>query len=127
MELIWIWENKMARSKLAVWSFWFSLIAFFCFFILYFIIPPSIMPMEGALSIILTILGWLPLLVSIVTFILGIVALRKIKKRKQKGKGLAIATIILSAMVILFFIYVFYLVMQFARLSAELDLIISLL
>lgn len=118
----------MARNKLAMWSFWLSLIAFFLVLILYLIIPPSIIPMEGAISIIFTILGWLPLLISIVTFVLGIVAFRKIKKKKQKGKGLAIATIILSAIIILFFIYIFYLIfVELPRIMAGFDLIISLL
>ena len=109
----------MVKNKLAVWSFWFSLIAFLLVVVIYFMMPPSFPPMESSISIIFTFLSWLPLLISVVTLVLGIVTLRKIKKKKQKGKGLAIATIILSAIVILWFIYLFYILYELAKINFD--------
>ena len=115
----------MTRSKLVVWSFVLVLIAWL-FLIVNFLIPLSSEFSDGV-TLFLAIIFWLAGLISIVTSVLGIVALRKIRKKKLKGKGLAIATIILSAIVIIFFVYLLIIFYLFVKSMTEFDLIISLL
>lgn len=95
----------MARSKLAVWSFMLVLVAYL--FILFIFIGGDLMStsdMGGGFAISGAVL--LGGIMGIATLIMSIISLVRIKKQKLKGKGLAIATIILSSILILAYVYI---------------------
>lgn len=105
----------MPTSKLAIWSFWLIIFAYFLIGIFY-IVPFNPLGSYGDfMFVFLHIAG----LISIITFILGIISLRKIKKKKLKGKGFAIATIILSLIIIGFFLWSYYWIYQLAKINFD--------
>ena len=82
------------KSKLAIWSF-ISVILIFVTFYSLSIISPSLFES--------TVVNWVILILYLIPLSLGIIALISIKKDKNlKGKGFAIAGIVLS--LILFFV-----------------------
>ena len=88
----------MKRGKLVIWSFALVLIAYLLMIISFFTQGSYF---SGVSFIIAGILG-------IATLIMGIVSLAKINRRKLSGKGFATATIILSGILVIYFLYVLY-------------------
>jgi len=76
------------ESKLAIWSFVLSLIGIVNYFSFYFMFSTPIF--------------------SVPSIILGIVGLRKIKKYNLEGKGIAVAGIIISSLIMIFYAWFIY-------------------
>jgi len=89
----------MKRGKLVAWGFWLVVAAYLLMIISFFA--------QGNYSfagISFMIAGFL----GVATLIMGIVSAVKIKRKKFLGKGFATATIILSVILIIYFLYTFY-------------------
>lgn len=93
----------MKYSKLAVWSFVLILVAYLLLGIS-FVIGGNSNPMDGIFILLLSFS--LAGLLGMTGLILSVISLKKINKEKLKGKGFAIATIVLSLILIIGFLYV---------------------
>ena len=88
----------MKKSVLACWGFYLVLLAYILMVISFFTQGSYF---SGVSFIFAGFLG-------VATLVIGLVARVKIKRDKLKGKNYAIATIILSFILVVYFLYVLY-------------------